>query len=78
MKAVYHEFIDLTPEEQAEHWREKLHEEALQRAENYTRADYIYRVEVAKATHKLEQSDTRNTLNNLLSRWKKAARRKSE
>ncbi|ELC8786921.1 replication endonuclease [Salmonella enterica] len=91
VKAVYHEFIDLTPEEQAEHWREKLHEEALQRAASYASADAIYQQKKAEAVRDSEQrtdsrkqerrisetSGARRTLHNLLSRWQKATRGKN-
>ncbi|EAW3045930.1 hypothetical protein FEK67_26925 [Salmonella enterica] len=91
VKAAYHEFIDLTPEEQAEHWREKLHEEALQRAASYASADAIYQQKKAEAVRDSEQrtdsrkqerrisetSGARNTLHNLLSRWQKATRGKN-
>ncbi|EBM9947257.1 replication endonuclease, partial [Salmonella enterica subsp. enterica serovar Give] len=91
VKAAYREFIDLTPEEQAEHWREKLYEEALQRAASYDRADAIYQQKKAEAVRDSEQrtdsrkqerrisetSGARRTLHNLLSRWQKATRGKN-
>ncbi|HHS2076678.1 TPA: hypothetical protein ACTD06_000260 [Salmonella enterica subsp. enterica serovar Typhimurium] len=91
MKAAYREFIDLAPEEQAKHWREKLYEEALQRAANYDRADAIYQQKKAEAVRDSEQrtdsrkqerrisetSGTQRTLHNLLSRWQKATRGKN-
>ncbi|EIZ8864306.1 hypothetical protein MP806_004653 [Salmonella enterica subsp. enterica serovar Oranienburg] len=92
VKAAYHEFIDQTPEEQAEHWREKLHQEALQRAASYARADTIYQQKKAEAVRNSEQrtdsrkqerrisetSGDQRPLHNLLSRWQKATRGKNE
>ncbi|WP_226998871.1 replication endonuclease [Salmonella enterica] len=91
VKAAYREFIDLTPEEQAEHWRKKLHEEALQRAASYASADAIYQQKKAEAVRNSEQrtdsrkqerrisetSGTQRTLHNLLARWQKATRGKN-
>ncbi|EGS6813511.1 hypothetical protein OS337_005077, partial [Salmonella enterica] len=91
VKAAYREFIDLTPEEQAEHWREKLHEEALQRAASYASADAIYQQKKAEAVRNSEQrtdsrkqerrisetSGAQRTLHNLLSRWQKTIRGKN-